>query len=138
MRSTAPYFESKREDIPREFPTRAQALCLSGGGYRGLYTARILEHLATLTTHPLRAHFRFIAGTSIGALIAAALAAEISPQHIRQTIQSKGPQLFARKPFHSLYQWFRAPYDSELLSECLDQLFADAKPRGLLDQPVHD
>jgi hypothetical protein len=136
--STAPFWGSRNQGEPQEITTRVQALCLSGGGYRGLYTARILEHLQTLTPHPLRAHFRFIAGTSIGALIAAALSAGIPPGTIRATLETVGPRLFARRPLHGLYQWFRAPYESELLSECLTQLFDTVTPRGILDRPLHD
>jgi uncharacterized protein len=112
---------------------RAQALCLSGGGYRGLYTARILEHLQTLTTRPLHSHFRFIAGTSIGAVIAAALAAGVEPQRIREEIEAIGPKLFARRRFHRTRRLlFSAPFRQDLLSESLTKLFAEIGASDLL------
>jgi uncharacterized protein len=116
---------------------RAQALCLSGGGYRGLYTARILEHLQTLTTKPLHTHFRFIAGTSIGAIIAAALAAGVKPQRIREEIEAIGPKLFARRRFHRTRQLlFSAPYKQDVLSETLTQLFTEIGAPNLLETSI--
>ena len=51
-------------------------LCLSGGGYRGLFTAIVLENIeARLQSGEkrlLRDHFDLVAGTSIGGLLAVA------------------------------------------------------------------
>ena len=136
--STTPFWESRPEGNPVEIVTRAQALCLSGGGYRGLYTARILEHLQDSASRALHSYFRFIAGTSIGAMIAAALAVNIPVGQIRTALQTMGPRLFTRRPFHSVYQWFRAPYEPEILSQCLTHLFDKATPAGILDRPLYD
>lgn len=113
---------------------RAQVLCLSGGGYRGLYTARILEHFQTLTTLPLQKHFRFIAGTSIGAIIGAALAAGVPAQRIREQIEAIGPMLFAKRRFHrTRHLFFSAPYRQDILSELLTTLFNEIGVPNLLD-----
>ena len=42
-----------------------QILCLSGGGYRGLYTAALLEKTEKEAGKPLSQVFDLIAGTSI-------------------------------------------------------------------------
>jgi uncharacterized protein len=113
-------------------------LCLSGGGYRGLYTACVLEHLQTLAPRPLRDYFTFIAGTSIGALIGAALAAGIPPERIRKHIEEFGPRLFKRGPFHGVLRHFRAPYRQEVLSLALTELFRETTPDNLLDTPLYE
>lgn len=118
---------------------RTQALCLSGGGYRGLYTARMLEHLQTLTTQPLGTHFRFIAGTSIGAIIGAALAAGVKPQRIREEIEAIGPGLFKRRRFHrTRHLFFSAPYKQDLLSKTLHKLFNEIGKHKLLGTSIAD
>jgi uncharacterized protein len=121
-----------------QWDAQPTVLCLSGGGYRGLYTACILEHLQTLTVRPLRKHFTFIAGTSIGALIGAALAADISPTRIREHIERLGPRLFKRRLFHGVRRYFRAPYSQKVLSNALTELFSQTKPHDLLDRPLHE
>jgi hypothetical protein len=96
----------------------------------------MLEHLQTLTPQPLRNHFRFIAGTSIGALIGAALAAGVAPKRIREEIERLGPELFARGAFHGLRHYLRAPYRQDLLSSALTRLFSEVEPHNLLDLPL--
>lgn len=54
-----------------------QILALSGGGYRGLYTATILAELERELGGPIARHFDLIAGTSIGGILALAIANEI-------------------------------------------------------------
>ena len=58
------------EGGPFEAGGRYQALCLSGGGYRGLYTAILLEELERRAGKQLRECFDLIAGTSIGGILA--------------------------------------------------------------------
>ncbi len=53
-----------------------QILALSGGGYRGLYTATILAELERELGGPIARHFDLIAGTSIGGILALAIANE--------------------------------------------------------------
>ncbi len=79
---------------------RRQILVLHGGGYRGLYTARVLELLEKDLDAPIIDSFDMVAGTSIGGIIALALADGVPAKDIRQTIESKGPTLFPA------YGWF--------------------------------
>ena len=50
-------------------------LALSGGGYRGLYTATVLSELEAVLGRPIASHFDLICGTSAGGLLALGLAA---------------------------------------------------------------
>lgn len=59
-------------------------LCLSGGGFRGLYTAKVLAEIEESLQAPAALPFGLIAGTSIGGIIAIAIALHISASHIFQ------------------------------------------------------
>jgi uncharacterized protein len=115
---------------------RAQILCLSGGGYRGLYTARILEHVRSKTSKPLHEYFRFVAGTSIGAIIAAALSAGVEPVRIRRAIEEVGPKLFSGRSLKSIQKWWTAPYSQAPLSDTLTTLFTEVGKHDLLEAPI--
>ncbi len=75
-----------------------QILCLSGGGYLGLYTAEVLARIEAATKRPVVMQFDLIAGTSIGGVIALALAAGKTAVSIRETLVSKGPKIFSVRP----------------------------------------
>lgn len=56
-------------------PARSfKVLSLAGGGFLGLYTASVLEALEARVGQPLARCFDLIAGTSIGGILALALA----------------------------------------------------------------
>ncbi len=57
-------------------------LALSGGGFKGLYTAKVLERLEEELKVPVAQKFDLIAGTSIDGIIALALAYEIPSNQI--------------------------------------------------------
>jgi len=56
---------------------KVRVLSLAGGGFLGLYTAAVLEGLEARVGEPLGRRFDLIAGTSIGGLLALALAYEV-------------------------------------------------------------
>ena len=80
----------------------AQALSLSGGGYRGLFTAYALDALQARSIPlnggepevPLANRFEIIAGTSIGGIIAIGLAIGKSTAEIVAAIKRHGPDIF--------------------------------------------
>jgi predicted acylesterase/phospholipase RssA len=74
-----------------------QILSLSGGGYRGLFTAVVLEECERRSGRPLRESFDLIAGTSIGGIIACGLAAGIPAATIRREFESRGAAIFERR-----------------------------------------
>jgi predicted acylesterase/phospholipase RssA len=76
-----------------------RVLSLSGGGYRGLFTARLLARIEAsdlLAGEPIGTRFDMIAGTSVGGFIAVALALEVKAQTIYEQLLEWGPGIFPR------------------------------------------
>ena len=74
---------------------RVQVLALSGGGYRGLYSAHLLANIEKhFKGTSVARQFSLIIGTSTGALIAAALALGVPPATIVQKFVEHGPKIF--------------------------------------------
>lgn len=94
---TAPAGEQK----PRGAGTRGGApfriLSLSGGGYLGLYSATVLQGLEARAGVPLARRFDLIAGTSIGGILALALAFEIPMQRMVRLFVEHGPAVFSKR-----------------------------------------
>ncbi len=76
---------------------RRQILALSGGGFRGLYSAIVLEALEERAGRPLREVFDLVAGTSIGGIIAAAIAVGVPAATVRRAIAANGERIFGRE-----------------------------------------
>jgi patatin-like phospholipase/acyl hydrolase len=87
---------------------RFQVLALSGGGYRGLYTAKILADLEEDIGGPIARRFDLIAGTSIGGILALAIAMEIPAEQMVKLFEQHGQEIFRRR--FSLWGILRAPY----------------------------
>ncbi|MDD2776792.1 MAG: CBASS cGAMP-activated phospholipase [Gallionella sp.] len=79
-------------------PRKFQILSLSGGGYRGLHIAHILEIIEEKIEGRIADHFDLIAGTSIGGIIGLALSLRIPAKDIRHTLEILGPDLFPNAP----------------------------------------
>lgn len=77
---------------------RFQILCLSGGGYLGLYTAAVLRRLEEDAGKPIGDCFDLIAGTSVGGIIALGLAAGTTAAEIERAFLDKGHEIFGSKP----------------------------------------
>jgi len=77
-------------------------LAVDGGGVRGIIPALALEALENATGRPARDSFDFLAGTSTGAVIAAAVGAGIPAERIVSLYRRRGPELFRRIPILSL------------------------------------
>jgi len=73
---------------------RYQILALSGGGYRGAFSARILEELEAMSARPLRERFDLIAGTSIGALLAAGVTCGVPAAVMSAAFRRHGAAIF--------------------------------------------
>jgi patatin-like phospholipase/acyl hydrolase len=69
-------------------------LALSGGGYRGLYTATVLAELETALGRPIASHFDLICGTSAGGMLALGLAAEIPAHELKALFEEQGSRIF--------------------------------------------
>lgn len=112
-------------------------LSLSGGGYRGLYTAEVLKELenhlkAKNTSDCIANYFNLITGTSIGGIIALALAYEIPAEKIARIFDDKGKEIFKKQ---SCIGMFKAKYNSDILKDILVDWFGDALI-GDLKHPV--
>lgn len=105
--------------------SRFQALALSGGGFRGLYTAKILADLEQEIGARIATRFDLIAGTSIGGILALAIAMEIPAERMVKLFEDKGAEIFKRR--FCLWGIMRAPYSSTRLKELLsdDEIFGN-------------
>lgn len=75
-----------------------QILSLSGGGYRGLFTAEVLAYLEKQAGKPIGQCFDLIAGTSIGGIIALGLGLGHSAEEIRDAFLADGLKIFPPRP----------------------------------------
>ena len=112
-------------------------LSLSGGGYRGLYTAEVLKELENhlKSQNPsdcIANYFNLITGTSIGGIIALALAYEIPAEEIAKIFDNKGQEIFKKQSWIGI---FKAKYNSAILKNILVDWFDDALI-GDLKHPV--
>lgn len=112
-----------------------QILALSGGGFRGLYTAKILADLEEEIGAPIATKFDLIAGTSVGGILALAIAMEIPASKIVDLFVERGEDIFRRR--RSLLGIWRAPYSAKSLQGLLagNELFGE-KVLGQCKHPV--
>jgi hypothetical protein len=69
-------------------------LALSGGGFRGLYTATVLKNLEEQWGAPLADKFDLICGTSAGGLLALGLAAGLPADTLQAMFERDGERIF--------------------------------------------
>lgn len=105
-------------------------LSLDGGGYKGLYTAAVLEKIEK-RNGPLIDHFDLISGTSVGGLIALALAAGKSAAEIREFFVTHGPSIFpqgwwlTRKYRNTRQKFWGSKYRPQGLERALKEFLGD-------------
>jgi patatin-like phospholipase/acyl hydrolase len=104
-------------------------LSLSGGGFKGLFTAVILEKLEEELGYPIAKKFDLLAGTSIGGIIALALADEIPAKTITEFFVNNKDKIFGRAFLLGYSCWSK--YSNEGLKECLVEIFKDSKIKDL-------
>lgn len=114
-------------------------LALSGGGFRGLYTATVLKHLEDQLGVPLARRFDLICGTSAGGLIALGLAAEIPTVQLQAMFEQNGRRIFCPPTGirRVLGPWGMAKYSPDGLKAVLTEKFGgltlgDLKHRVLI------
>lgn len=100
-------------------------LSLSGGGYKGLYTAKILQGLEQRLGFPLGRKFDMLSGTSIGGIIAICLALEIPTEQIVDIFTERGQLIFGQPRGISWVSYTK--YEDRELKKCLTELFGDKK-----------
>lgn len=122
---------------PAASARRFQALALSGGGARGLYTACVLEGLEARAGVPLHRCFDLLAGTSIGGIIALGLAVGRSAREVRELVETASAVVFPRSgPLHRLRGLFRARYDSGPLRDVIEEVVGADTRLGDLRTPL--
>ena len=76
-------------------------LAVSGGGFLGLYAAAVLARLEAQAGEPLARRFDLIAGTSVGAVLASALACEVPMADVVELFRSRGHEVFSPRELPS-------------------------------------
>lgn len=112
-----------------------RCLSLDGGGMRGLYTACLLENVAGGCVdggvRDVGRHFKLIAGTSTGGILACGLGAGVSMDKLRELYVKHGPEIFPSPsplPGKSFFGWAfkhrsRSSGDGSKLRSVLDATF---------------
>ncbi len=120
-------------------------LALSGGGFLGYYTISVLARLEALAGEPLARRFDLLAGTSIGGIIALALARGIPAAAILQRFTSDGAAIFSarnrpRTWFGRVLEVLRAvrhpKYHDQALRQALAAMIGAETRLGDLGRPV--
>jgi uncharacterized protein len=76
-----------------------QSLALTGGGFRGLFTARVLQVVEEHIKVPIGQRFDLTCGTSIGGIVALAVAFEVPMKKVVEVFQAEGLNIFpSREP----------------------------------------
>jgi uncharacterized protein len=135
---------SRTLGIAAAVPKRYRVLSLSGGGYRGLFSAVILEKMETelRRRHPtkppahLRDQFSLIAGTSIGGLLACGLAMGIPAATLKTSLEKHGPLVFPRRRFKRTRQFAGHLYDPARLGKAIDETLG-AHAKTAMDKVSH-
>lgn len=97
-------------------------LAIDGGGIKGTYAASLLAKIEGETGR-ICDYFDMLAGTSTGAIIAAALSIKIPAKEILNLYLNKGSVIFPKK----CCKLFAAKYNTEPLKEELKKIFSDKK-----------
>jgi len=115
--------------------SRFNILSLSGGGFLGLYTVKVLAMLEELSDDkPIARSADLLAGTSVGGIIALGLAAEVEARKIYAAFKERGSQIFPDRPelggvFGSARYLMKygksAKYSSDALRETIEGLLPD-------------
>ena len=122
-----------------------RVLCLSGGGFRGVFSARILSKFEESIGEPAADRFDLVVGTSTGAIIGAALALRIPAKDIEAAYLESGPQIFQPRwiPFdypgkQFLGNWARlfisSPYSAVRIRKAIRLIVGDENARASLKE----
>ena len=116
-------------------PNRYQILALSGGGYRGLFSISFLEHCEDKFQSSCFSQFDLIAGTSIGALLAAGIAFEIPASDLRAAMIKHGPLIFKKSMITPVKRLvIGSPYDTAPLKNAVIDILTSDKANKRLDE----
>lgn len=133
MSDTPQKYEIDGDGGPPENPLdgRFQILALSGGGYRGLFTASILAQLEAEAGCPLRDRFDVITGTSIGSILAGALAVGVPAADCLDGMLRHGELIFpttgrvGKAAREAKKAFIEAPYKTKPLEAALSDILKE-------------
>jgi len=109
-------------------------LSLTGGGFRGLYSARVLQELEQRAGRPIGQCFDLIAGTSIGGILALAVAFERPMDDVIRAFRDYGPKIFP--PKGKLAGLMSSKYDTAPLCEVVDAILPEGATLAEALHPV--
>ena len=116
---------------------RQRLLAIDGGGIRGIIPVSLLVELEESTQRLTREHFAFVAGTSTGAIIAAAVAAGIPAAEILELYRRDAPQLFRKWPWTLLKRIYPGyMYSSQRLRDLVATALRGAGGWAVNDAPI--
>ncbi|MFV9838680.1 MAG: patatin-like phospholipase family protein [Aaplasma endosymbiont of Hyalomma asiaticum] len=110
-------------------------LSIDGGGIRGIIAARVLCELEKIIQKPIGEIFNFFSGSSVGAIIAAALTTKTSngkplyrATEVFELLLKYGPVLFSTSMIRNLLSIFSgARFSSSSMEKVLKHFFGDLK-----------
>ena len=108
-------------------------LTLDGGGTRGIYSAQLLALVEQELDAPIKESFDLIAGTSTGAIIAGAIAADISMDEIVSLFETESPDIFKKKWYRNLL--FSSKYSEDVFAQVIAK-HIPAKPLSDISTPL--
>jgi hypothetical protein len=97
-------------------------LSIDGGGIRGIFAIAILQALEEEYQQPIGTLFDVIAGTSTGAIIAAAVSLHKDMNEIQESYQNYGEKIFVRQAKVGL---FKSVYSDRYLRFLLKRAFGE-------------
>ena len=105
-------------------------LTIDGGGIKGLYSAKVLEHLEDKYKCSISDYFDMICGTSTGGLIALALALKIPTKDVSKFYEEYGKKIFPkRSKLGGIIRQtlWRGKYNDRELRTALKSIFEEKK-----------
>ncbi|WP_425953335.1 patatin-like phospholipase family protein [Ralstonia pseudosolanacearum] len=123
-------------------PECYRVLSLSGGGFRGLYTARLLsriEQSQAFGEGPIGSRFDMLAGTSVGGIIAAGLAVGVSAATVYELLAHWGPAIFPKISVRGLKKIFsKKVYSAAPLEKAIEACMNGHARKALneIDKPL--
>ena len=117
---------------------RRYLLSIDGGGIRGIIPALALLKLEQETGRPARDMFSFVAGTSTGALLAAAVAAGIPAAQMVDVYNNRSAEIFTpRAPWNEMRRYTVGhKYDVANLNRVLLEVLEQGSRWTLNDSPI--
>ena len=112
-------------------------LAIDGGGIRGIIPVTALVALERATGRLAREDFAFVAGTSTGAIITAAIAAGIPAEDVLRLYRTQAPGLFTRNLWTIIKRVVRGSmYSTQRLHDIVAGGLGDRRDWTLNDAPV--